>query len=145
MLAADVPYRGLSTANENQKQALRDLRIRKVFFRKLVLTLPHRTIYNRNAFGLRIGTKTAAETARQAHQMSIVQRFIRSSQRPPPQTKATWIMPHAKVGIQHDPVYAIVAASYQIRISITQRVRHVSQLNTNRRHALILPSGFLGF
>jgi hypothetical protein len=39
-------------------------------------------------------------------------------------------MPHPEIGVQHDPVYAIVAAGQQVRIPIAQRVRHVSQLNT---------------
>ena len=142
MLTANVPHRRRRAAHENQKQALSDSRPCQVFLRKLVLALSNRTIHNRNALGLGPRAKATAETAGQAHQMRVVQRFVRPGQRPPPQTKATWIMPHAKVGIQHDPVYAIVAAGQQVRIPIAQRVSHVSQLNTPTPGG-ILASGFL--
>ncbi|HEV3208654.1 MAG TPA: hypothetical protein VGY91_00175, partial [Chthoniobacterales bacterium] len=39
-------------------------------------------------------------------------------------------MPHPEISIQHDPVHTIVAAGQEFRITITQRVGHVSELNT---------------
>ena len=43
MVGADVPYRRLGTAYQNQKQALRDLGLCQVSFRQLMLALPGST------------------------------------------------------------------------------------------------------
>ncbi|MGH9629083.1 MAG: hypothetical protein ACRD7E_12235 [Bryobacteraceae bacterium] len=64
MLAADVPHRRLGAADENQKQALSDLRLRQVLFGEVMLALPDRAVNDRNAICFRIAADTTAETAR---------------------------------------------------------------------------------
>jgi len=51
-----------------------------------------------------------AETARQAHEVRVVQRFIRSIQAPPPQTETVGIMPMRKYAFNTIRDAVIVAA-----------------------------------
>jgi len=84
MLTADVPDRRLGAADENEEQPLGNLGFGQIFLGQLVLAFPGWTIDNRDAIGLRIPANATAEAARQAHQVSVVQRFIRPGQGPPP-------------------------------------------------------------
>jgi 3-hydroxyisobutyrate dehydrogenase-like beta-hydroxyacid dehydrogenase len=108
-----------------------DLGHSQIFFGNVVLALPDGTIHNRDTVGFGIAADAAAETARQAHQVRVFQRFIRPGQRPPPQAKSARIVPHPVISVQHDPVHAIVATGQQVRIVIAQRARHISQLTTS--------------
>src|SRR5262252_4954323 len=51
VLCADIPHRRLRPSDQDQKQALRDLRLGQIFFGKIVLALPCRTVDQRNAVG----------------------------------------------------------------------------------------------
>jgi hypothetical protein len=70
-----------------------------------------------------------AKAARQAHQVGVVQRLLRSGQGLPPHPEATGAMPYPEKSIQYDPIHTIVAAGQQVRIPITQRIWHVLQIN----------------
>ena len=129
MVGADVPHRRLGTAYQNQKQALRNIGLCQVFFGQLMLALPGWTMDNRNAIGFRISMNATAKAARQAHQVCVVQRLLRSGQGLPPYPKTAGAMPHAEKSIQYDPIHTIVAAGQQFRIPITQRIWHVLQIN----------------
>ena len=120
MADADVPYRRLGSTHQNQKQALGDLGLCQVFFGQFMLALPGLTMHKRNALGFRIPMKPAAKAARHAHEVCVVQSVLRSGQGPPRDSKAASCMPHAEIGIQHDPVRAIVAAAQQLCIPIAQ-------------------------
>ena len=63
-----------------------------------------------------IAANATAETAGQPHQVGIFEGFVRPGQRPPPHTEPAGIMPHPEIGVQNDPVHAIVAAAQQILI-----------------------------
>src|SRR5258708_6887786 len=60
--------------------------------------------------------RSPTETAGQPHQVGIFEGFVRPGQRPPPHPKPTGTMPHAEVGVQNDPIHAIVAAAQEILI-----------------------------
>ena len=122
MVGADVPHRGPSAADQNQKQPAGDLGLGQVFLGKVVLALSDRTVDDRNAVGFGIAAHATAETACHAHQVGVVQRVIRSGQRPPPQTEPAGTMPHREISIQHDPVHAIVAAAQQILVQSAQPI-----------------------
>src|ERR1700758_5860068 len=70
------------------------------FFGKLVLALPDRTVDHGNAMGFGVSTHATAEPAGQPHQVSVVERLIRSGQRPPPHPEPARIMAHAAIGVQ---------------------------------------------
>src|SRR5215472_8540043 len=77
-------------------------------------------------FGL--ATHATAEPAGQPHQVGVFERLIRSRQRPPPHPEPARIMAHAEIGVQNDPVDAIVTAAQQIAIESAQPVRHARQV-----------------
>jgi len=140
-LAADIPHRCLRPSDQDQKQALRDLRLGQIFFGKIVLALPCRTVDQRNAVGFGVTANATAEAAGQPHQVGVFQRLIRSGQRPPPDTEPTRIMSHAEVGVKDDPIDAVVAAAQQILIESAQPVRHGRQVTRALSPASNCPAG----
>jgi hypothetical protein len=52
VVGADSPHRGLCPTDEYEKQALGDLGLGQIFFGKVVLALPDRTVDHRNVVGL---------------------------------------------------------------------------------------------
>src|ERR1700757_1041286 len=75
------------------------------------------------------------------HQVSVFERLIRSSQRPPPHPEPARIMAHAEIGVQNDPVDAIVAAAQQIAIESAQPVRHARHVIGRLPFASNCPAG----
>ena len=114
VLGADIPHRCLRSSDQDQKQALRDLCCGQIFFGKIVLSLPYRTVDDRNAVGFGVAADATAEPAGHPHQVGVFERLIRSGQRPPPDTERTRIVSHAEVGVKNDPIHAVVAAAQQI-------------------------------
>ena len=103
-----------------------------VFFSDVVLALAHRTVDDRNIVRFGIAANATAETAGQPHQVGIFEGFVRPGQRPPPHTKAARTMPHAEVGVQNDPIHAVVAAAQQILIESAQSIGHRGTLEELR-------------
>src|SRR5258707_8454549 len=89
-----------------------------------LLALPHRTVDDRNIVRFGIAANATAETAGQPHQVGIFEGFVRPGQRSPPHPKPTRTMPHAEVGVQNDPIHAIVAAAQEILIQSAQPICH---------------------
>jgi hypothetical protein len=63
VLRADIPHRRLRPTDQDQKQALGDPRLGQVFFRKLMLALPCRTVDHGNVVRLDITANATAEPA----------------------------------------------------------------------------------
>ena len=63
VLGADIPHRCLRPSDQDQKQAVRDLRLGQIFFGKIVLALPCRTVDQRNAVGFGVTANATAEAA----------------------------------------------------------------------------------
>src|SRR5262245_34133036 len=61
MIASDLPHRRLSSAHQNQKQALRELGLCQVFFGQFMFALPGLTMHKRNAFGFRISVDAISD------------------------------------------------------------------------------------
>jgi hypothetical protein len=110
-LAPDIPHWRLRPTDQDQKQALGDLRLGQVFLRKIVIALPCRTVDHGNVAGFGLTANATVEPAGQPHQVGVFERFIRSGQRSPPHSESTRIMAHAEVGVENDPIDAIVAAA----------------------------------
>src|SRR4029077_11893895 len=117
------------------------LRLSQIFFGELVLALPDWTVDHRNAMGFGVSTHATAEPAGQPHQVSVFERLIRSSQRPPPHPEPAGIMAHPEIGVQNDPVDAIVAAAQQIAIESAQPVRHAGHVIGRLPSASNCPAG----
>src|SRR6516165_2039336 len=80
-----------------RNRPLGDRCLGQIFFRKVVLALPCRTVDHRNAVRFGIAANTAAEPPGQPHQVSVFERLIGARQRPPPYTEPARIMAHAEV------------------------------------------------
>ena len=141
MFRADIPHRRLRSADEDQKQALGDLGLDQIFFREVVLALPCRTVDHRNFVGFGITANATAEAAGHPHQVGVLQRLVRSGQRPPPHTKPARIMAHAEVRVQDNAIDAIVAAAQQILIESAQPVRHGGQVTGTLPQLQTAPQG----
>ena len=76
MVGANIPHRRLSSAHQNQKQALGDLGLCQVFFGQFMLVLPGVTMQKWNVLGFRIPMNAAAKTARHPHEVSVVQSLL---------------------------------------------------------------------
>jgi hypothetical protein len=50
------------------------------------------------------------DVLRHPHQVRVVQLVIAAVQPPPPAPEPARVVPKAEVGLQHDPVYAVIAA-----------------------------------
>ena len=88
-----------------------DLGLGQIFFGQVVLALPGRTVDHGNVVGLGITAQAAAEPAGEPHEIGVLERLVRSGERPPPQPEPAGKMPVAEIRVQNDPVDAVVAAA----------------------------------
>ncbi len=72
IVCPDVPYRGLGSFGQNQKQDFEDCCFGQIVIGNVMLALPGRTVDDRNVMGLGTARHAQAEPAGQPHQMSIV-------------------------------------------------------------------------
>src|SRR5215831_3753632 len=70
-LCADIPHRCLRPSDQDQKQALPDLRLGQIFFGKVVLALPCRTVDHGNIVGFGIAANATAEPAGHPHEVGV--------------------------------------------------------------------------
>ena len=96
---ADIPHRRLRPTDQNQKQALGHRRLGEIFFGKLMLALPCRTVDHGDAVCLGITANATAEPAGQPHKVGVFERLVRSGQRPPPHPEPARTMAHAEVRV----------------------------------------------
>src|SRR5664280_1511560 len=66
--------------------------------------------------------RLAGEPARQPHQMRVVQLCVVPVQAPPPDAEPARAVAHRVVGIQHDPVHAVVGTGQKIPIPRTEPI-----------------------
>jgi hypothetical protein len=67
------------------------------------------------------------EPARRPHQVGVVELGLGAAvQLPPPDAEPARAVPQRVVGVQHDPVHAVVAAGQQVGVPFTQLVRHAA-------------------
>jgi hypothetical protein len=72
------------------------------------------------------GPESAAEPARHAHQVSVIEALIGALQSAPPTPEATTINALWEVRIQDNAIHAVVAAFQEICVLLAQRVRHAA-------------------
>src|SRR5215467_11555617 len=102
---------------------------------------PCRTVDHGNVVGFRITTNATAEAAGHPHQVGVFERFIRSGQRPPPNTEPARIVSHAEIRVQDNAIDAIVAAAQQVLVESAQPIAHGGQVTGTRRHLPNCPAG----
>src|SRR6185437_6634767 len=77
------------------------------------------------------GTQTTPEPPGHSHQMSIVEVVVGSIQLPPPDSKSRRTLCESKIGIQHDPIHAIIGAVHEIRVHPAQSIWHTRSMLAN--------------
>ena len=76
-----------------------------------VLALPGLAVDHRDAVRVRPGLDPAGEPARHPHQVRVVQLLVAVAvQPPPPAPEPARVMPQREIGVQHDPVHAVIAS-----------------------------------
>src|SRR6266849_951786 len=101
----------------------------KVLLRDQVLAFPRRAVDHRDGVAGGPGPDPPGEPARQAHQVSVVQHRIRlrvtaPDQPPPPGPEPARAAAQRIVGVQHDPVHAVIRAGQQPRIPRREVISH---------------------
>jgi hypothetical protein len=122
------PYRGRGATPQEEKQSTGDLALGQIFLGKVVFSLPTGAVQDRNSVGFGLAAKATTETTGHAHQMGVVQGVIGPGQGWPPDLESTRRMPHWEVSMEHDPIYAIVAAREKILVKVSGCIRHSGTL-----------------
>jgi hypothetical protein len=66
------------------------------------------------------GSDPAGEPVGHPHQVRVIQLLIIAVQPPPPGPEPARVVPQREVGVEHDPVHAVVAARQQIAVWRTE-------------------------
>jgi hypothetical protein len=109
----------------------------QVLLRDQVLAFPRRAVDHRDGVAGCPGPDPPGEPARQAHQVSVVQHRIAlgvttPDQAPPPGPEPARRVPHRVVGIEHDPVHAVIRAGQQARIARREVISHPPTVGPRR-------------
>ena len=125
ILAANFPHGSHGPRDQDQEQALDRRMGGQVLFGNLVFPFASITLDHGDTVGFGKGPQAAAEAARHADQMSVIQLLVRAVPQPaPPRAETTGRMQERVVGVQHDPIHTIVAAFEKRMVTFGQRVRH---------------------
>ena len=101
----------------------------QILLRDQVLAFPRRTVDHRDGVSGGPGPDPPGEPPCQAHQVSVVQHRVRlgvtaPDQAPPPGPEPARRVAHRVVGIEHDPVNAVIRTGQQARIAGREVIRH---------------------
>jgi len=119
-----IPNWGRRTSDQDQKYpGVAGFR-RKISLSDFVFPLSWLTVDHRNLMGFGIPTNTTTQPPRHSHQMGIVQLIIRTHQSPPPGTKTACSLSHLKVGVQDNPIHAIIGGFQQALIILAKLIHY---------------------
>jgi hypothetical protein len=118
------PNQRRSLRHQYQEQSGLGLMSGEMFGGEIMLAFAGRTVHDRDLILFRPSPQTAAEAPRHAHQMSIVEIFIRTIQGAPPEAKAPAKLPPPEVCVQDHAIDAIVTAFKKVAVNGAQLVRH---------------------
>jgi len=120
-----LPHRGGCLRGQDQEHPHRDRMGLQVLLGDQVLTLPGLAVDQRDPVRGRPRLDPAGEAAREPHQVRVVQLIVAAPvQPPPPAPEPARVVPHGEVGVQHDPVHAVIAAGQQIPIPLAEVIGH---------------------
>jgi hypothetical protein len=126
---AHIPHHRRGPGDQDQEHARAHRMRAQILLRDQVLAFPSRAVDHRDRVIGGPGPDPPREPARQPHQVSIVQYRIRlgvtaPDHAPPPGPEPARRTPHRIVGIQHDPVHAVIPASQQIPVPFSEVISH---------------------
>jgi hypothetical protein len=140
--AGDLPDRGDRAGDQNQEHPAVDVMFCEVVLGDLVLALAAPAVDDRDPVRGGRGPDPAGEPPGHPHQVRVVELLIVAVQPPPPGPEPARVMPQRKVGVEHDPVHAVVAARQKIAIPLTEPV--AEPVDHRRRFPSAAPPGATG-
>ena len=126
---AHIPHHRRGPGHQDHEHSRPHRMAAQILLRDQVLAFPRRAVEHRDGVVRGPGPDPPREPPRQAHQVSVVQHRIRlrvttPDQLPPPGPEPARRVPHRVVGIEHDPVYAVIRAGQQARIAGREVISH---------------------
>ena len=136
-----VPDRSDRACHQNQEDAPHARVLAQVLLGKLMLALSGLAVDHRNPVRVRERTDATAEASRQPHQVGGVQVRIRATHQPtPPGPEAAGRRAQRVVGVEDQPIHAIVGAIEQVAVRGAEFVAHASSVRRDPT-ALQRPAG----
>ncbi len=134
---AHIPHHRRGPGDQDQEHTRAHRMGAQVLLRDQVLAFPRRAVDHRDGVIGGPGPDPPREPARQPHQVSVVQHRIglgvtAPDQAPPPGPESARRAPHRVVGIQHDPVHAVIPASQQIPVPLSEVIGHAPTVEPTR-------------
>jgi hypothetical protein len=126
--AGDLPHRGDRAGHQDQKHPAHHLVGGQVLLGDLVLAFPTLAVDHRDAVRGGRGPDPAGEPAGHPHQVRVVELLVVAVQPSPPGPEPARLVAQRVVGVEHDPVHAVVAAVEQIAVALAEPVGHLGRL-----------------
>jgi len=120
--AGDLPDRSDRAGHQDQEHPTLDLVGGEVLLGDLVLAFPALAVDHRDAVRGGRGPDPAGEPAGHPDQVRVVQLLVIAVQASPPGPEPARLVAQRVVGVEHDPVHAVVAAVEQIAVGRTEPV-----------------------
>jgi hypothetical protein len=120
--AGDLPDRCDRPGDQDQEHPPLHLVGREVLLGDLMLALPARAVDHRDALRPSKATHPSGEAPGHAHQMRVVQLLVVTVQAPPPGPEPAGVVTQRVVGVEHDPVDAVVAAEQKSAVPLAEPV-----------------------
>ena len=125
--AGDLPDRGHRARHEDQEHPAIHPVGGQVLLGDLVLAFPALAVDHRDAVRGGRRADPAGESPGHPHQVRIVQLLIVTMQASPPGAEPARVVTQRVVGVEHDPVHAVVAAVEQIAVALAEPVGHLGR------------------
>jgi hypothetical protein len=122
--AGDLPDRGYRAGHQDEEHPAVHGVLGEVLLGDLVLAFPALAVDHRDAVRGGRGPDPAGEPAGHPHQVRVVQLPVVAVQPSPPGAEPARVITQRVVGVEHDPVHAVVAAIEQIAVARAEGVDH---------------------
>jgi hypothetical protein len=120
--AGDLPHRGDRAGDQDQEHPALDVVGREVLLGDLVLAFTALAVDYRDPVGGGRGPDPAGEPPGHPHRMCVVQLLVVTVQPPPPGPEPARVVPQRVVGVEHDPVHAVIAAEQKVTVSLAEPI-----------------------
>ena len=121
----DFPHAGRRLRGQHQEHPRAHLIGGQVLLGDQVLALPGLAVDHGNTVRVRPRLDSAGEPAREPHQAGVVQLIVGAAvQAPPPVPEPARVVPQREVGVQHDPVHAVIAPGQQVPVPLGEVIGH---------------------
>jgi hypothetical protein len=118
-----LPYRCRSTSHQDQKHADPNRMVAEVVLGDPVFAVPGSAVDHWHPVGAGPTADPAGEPAGQPHQMGVIQRVVAVVvPTPPPGAEPAWVVTQRIVGVQHDPIHAVIAAGQQAGVACAELI-----------------------